>query len=540
MSKCKYENTFCLEAAEIDNFSLAIEMTLEEMGIEHQNILRIRLSLEESLLRFRDRFGEEAVVQTVIASRFGKSFIQIELEGDAYNPLSKTESELDDWNGPLLTAVGLSPQYNYYGSRNVLRLNLPSGGVNPIIKTFVSVVGGILIGVLGNIILSDSVQFAVTDNIFVPVYDLWYRMLNLISGPVIFFMVITAVLNSEKITEQGGESSRVIIRYFVLSTVYAAVSAILGILIFHLPIYEERVTTHMTAGGFFDGILKLIPEEIFSPLMAVNTPQILVMAIVIGSAMNVIGAQARALSRVIKQINMVGLLMAEWIGKLAPYFIVLLLGFEIWEKRTALLTVGWKAMLISLILSFLAMASMILYICRSKKVPLRLFLKKLWKPFRATVSSGSIDAAFGLTEKSCVHDLGMEKGFISFALPHGIILFMPVSAIGCVVFTIFAASVYGVKTSFLWHAMLIVMAVTLSAAAPPVAGASLLTYMAIFAQLKIPSGALIDAMVFDLIFGFFASAANQAMLQAELIRQADRIGMLNLKKLRKAGRQDKR
>ncbi len=70
-------------------------------------------------------------------------------------------------------------------------------------------------------------------------------------------------------------------------------------------------------------------------------------------------------------------------------------------------------------------------------------------------------------------------------------------------------------------------------ATPPVPGANLLAYIIIFGQLGIPGKALIDAMIFDILFGIFASAANQTVLQMDLIIQADKIGLLDLKKLRK-------
>ena len=55
----------------------------------------------------------------------------------------------------------------------------------------------------------------------------------------------------------------------------------------------------------------------------------------------------------------------------------------------------------------------------------------------------------------------------------------------------------------------------------------------IFAELQIPSTALIDAMIFDILFGIFAAAANQSLLQMELILQADRLGLLDRETLSK-------
>ena len=182
-----YKDTFSLEAQNIDVFSEVLDKALLSIRTERQNRLRIRLSMEEALLRFRDRFGEEILVTATIASRFGRPFIQIELEGDPCNPLTQTETDLDDWNSSLMTAIGLSPRYNYIGRRNILKLILPVKGLNPILKIFISLVSGVLAGILGMHCLSAETQDTVNYLILEPFYDIWNHVLNLLSGPVIFF-----------------------------------------------------------------------------------------------------------------------------------------------------------------------------------------------------------------------------------------------------------------------------------------------------------------------------------------------------------------
>ena len=117
------------------------------------------------------------------------------------------------------------------------------------------------------------------------------------------------------------------------------------------------------------------------------------------------------------------------------------------------------------------------------------------------------------------------------SLPYGLVLFMPVSVIGTMVFIIYAAIQFHADISVLWLVTAAVLGVVLFVATPPVPGANLLAYIAIFTQLGIPKDALIAAMIFDVLFGLFACAANQTMLQMELILQADRISLLNRQNL---------
>ena len=527
-----YKETFALRAENIDAFSETMETILTGIDMERQNRLRIRLSLEEAMLRMRDRFGEDAQVNAVVGSRFRRPYIQLDHEGGAFNPLSNTDSELEDWSSSLLTSVGLCPRYSYSGRTNTLRLTLPVQSINPVLKLAIAILAGILLGVIGNMLLADTLQSSLTDIIMIPIYDVWGRILNVLSGPVIFFMTITTVLNTGKINERGGDSKGVIARYFIFSIIISLITICAGALFFRPEMYDAAMNRSL-AKGLFDQILRFVPGEIFSPFMESNTPQLLVMAFVIGSALNVIGDQASRLSAVIKQINMIGLLLAEWVSRLVPFFVFFLIAFEIWERRTGLLAGIWKYLILSLLISVVIVLFVILFVgCRRKISPV-LLIKKVWKPFALTIRSGSLNESFGLSEQCCIRKLGINRDYTIVSLPQGLVLYMPISVIGTIIFTVFAAGYYEIHVSVVWYIMAAILSVVLFVATPPVPGANLLAYTVIFVQLGIPAEALIDAMVFDIVFGLFASAANQVMLQMDLIEQADRIGLLNHKLLKK-------
>lgn len=133
---------------------------------------------------------------------------------------------------------------------------------------------------------------------------------------------------------------------------------------------------------------------------------------------------------------------------------------------------------------------------------------------------------------SDVRLLGIDRGYSQEAAPQGFVLYMPVSAIGTIAFTIYVAQVFGVQSTVVWYVTAAIMAVVVFVATPPVPGANLLAYVVLFSTLGIPSGALIDAMIFDVMFGIFAGAANQAMLQLEMMLQADHLGLLDRERLK--------
>ena len=120
----------------------------------------------------------------------------------------------------------------------------------------------------------------------------------------------TAVLNLTKVTEQGGSGTHAVIRYFRASLICTFLTSLVAVPFFGIRIYEEEINTQRAA-LLLQEITKIIPGEIVTPFIESDTPQLLIMAVAVGVALNTIGTQARNLTRIIKQMNMVGLLLAE-------------------------------------------------------------------------------------------------------------------------------------------------------------------------------------------------------------------------------------
>ena len=534
-----FSKEYKLTAKGIDEISAVLSRELEHYGVELRNRFRIRLSFEESLLRMRDRFGEDATVVLSMGNGISRPFIQVALEGEVFNPLSKREVDLEDWSGTLLTAVGLYPQYNYTKGKNILRLNLPAHKMNPAIKILAAIAVGVLLGVLIKAGLSDGQEEALMDVLLEPLYHLWIRILSVLSGPVIFFMVLTTVLNTGSIEEEGGNSRKVAMRYFLVSAL-AGFVAILSCGVFKGPGIMMGETLGVDMSDYLDNIFHLVPEDLLSPIISTNTPQILLFAFVLGNGLVIIGSRVEGLVSVIRQMNMVGLLMTDWVSRCVPYFTAALLCYEILWHQTALLKRLWLVMLVALVVSLICIAGAVVIVAQRKNVSAKLLTGKVWPSFKLAIKSGGLDEGYGETEEVCIRELGIERHFAEVSLPHGTVLYMPINVVGTLILTIFAATRFEVEISPGWLILAWLLAIVMFVATPPVPGANLLAYIMIFDFLEVPSMVLIDAMIFEVLFGIFASAGNQTMLLMDLIQQADKIGLLDRKQLTKDRRNNRK
>lgn len=526
------KQTYSLDGNGIEAFSAWMDIILTRYKVERQNRLRIRLSFEEAVLRFRDHFGEKVSFEAAVIFSLGKVLLQISLKEDAYNPLGMAEDEFYDWSGSLLTSVGIHPQYNYSSGCNYLKIVLPVQTSDSVLKVISAIGLGILVGIIGRLILPDAFMADFINELYALFFDVWTRLLNLISGPVVFFMIITTVMGIGKISEVGGNSNFVLFRYTALSLF----AALLAIGLSNPFAFPETLNDLSEAGGF-DQIRQIIfailPSELFTPFMESNTPQLLLMAIAAGSLLNAIGGQVFNLKRMVRQINMVGLMLTEWVSIPVPAAAFILIALELMNGHYGVLAGMWKCIVMALIGAGIYILLIFLYVSRKMHLPIYLLIRKVKDPFLLVLKTGSINAALGKTEKSCINSLGIEKKYTNVSLGYGLILYLPISIIGTVSFTIYVSRQFGIYGGILWMAAAVILSVLLFVATPPVPGANLLAFTVIFATLKIPAAALTDAMVFDIVFGIFSSAANQMMLQMELVLQAYKLRVIDINLLRK-------
>lgn len=528
------EETFPLTYTGIDEASEWLENWLEQMKVERRNMILMRLSMEEAMLRICERCGadDSKEVRMIAGSNLAGSFVRLEHRGQAYNPLGEENDMGALWSSSLFTSLGLRPQYAYVGTLNVLRITFSRRRMNPALALVGGIAMGVLFGMLGNALFPPTTREMVVVTAVNPIFEMWTRTLNAIAGPVIFFMVITTMLNTQKVEERGGNKMQGIARYFILCLIMGVVGVAIAACLFR-PEFSGDYLGLRDVNKALSGVANTIPQHILEPFTTSNTPQLMLLAFVLGNAIIALGERAGNVEGFVRQMNMACSLITTWASALVPLLSGILLALEIWENGLTLFVQIWQPLFLGIVIALLFIGLGLGHVYRKLRVgPLKL-VRKLLPPFVVAVRTGTLDAAYGEVEHSCVQALGIDSTFTSVMYPQGLVLYMPASIIGTLVFTVFVARGFDVSVSLWWFALAAFLDVLLFVATPPVPGANLLAFITLFHMLGIPDMAFLDAMIFDILFGLFANAANQTMLQIELMLQADRLGLVNRSVLRK-------
>ena len=520
------KRSFILNGESVERISDDLDGFLIGTGTDKQNRIRIRFTVEEALLSIWDHFGDLNMVKVIANIRFGKPSIRIEHAGDSYNPFSRTGSSAEEWSRGLLSSAGISPTYNYSHGTNIMKIPMHRMNISPVIEVVFAIIFGIIAGTVAMVTLTPGDAQFVTEGLLMPVYDLWNNILYSVSAPAMLIIVMSAMLDTREISEQGGNAGIITGRYFIMSLVLGVITIVAAVLVTgHRFRYSgfSRDTLSELIRGFFS----VIPENVLDPIRDFNTAQLILMGIVFAYAVMAVGQQAGGVAGLIHELNLVTTQLAQWIAVLMPWFTVFLTAQLMLSHNAQLLTMLLVVIPFSVIVSMLVMALALMLTGKRYGVRAGVLMKKLWPSFILTMKNGLDADSYALSEKNCIKSLGIQKIFTKRVLPLGLVLYMPSSIIGMISFVIFAALRSGIAITPVWILNAIVFALILLVAAPPIPGVNLLSYVVIIGHLGIGKEYVIAAIIFDILFGAFGTAANQMMLQLDMMLQAEHMGLLN-------------
>jgi len=532
MKRMEYKAEYLLTNEAVDEISEKISEFLGTINTESKNILRIRLLVEELLLDWQNHFSEQAKCQVRIGQRFRRPFIQLEVEGESYNPLDADNTEdYGFYRNRLLANMGLAPLFSYENGRNKIIFKLKKPKINPLLSLAAAVIAGLLVGAIG-LFIPDALKLSILNSFLTPIYDTFFNVLGTIAGPMVFLSVAWGIYGIGDTATFGRIGKRMII-HFIRGVFLICIACVaLSLIFFSLNlVWKSGVTAQLN--NLFQMILGFVPTDIITPFQDGNSLQIILLGAAIGVALLILGKQTESVAKAIEQINYVIQFLMEIISTLVPYFIFIVLVQMIWSDTLDVVLSAWKPLLVFLITILLTAAAMVLIAAHHGKVSPLLLLKKGLPTFIIGMTTASSVATFGTCSNVCEKKLGVSNNITSFGVPLGIVMFPPATAMYFIITCIYSAEIYNIECSVVWFILAVFTAAVLAIASPPIPGGTLTCYTIMFTQLGLPTEALVVALALDVLCDFVATGMNMFCLQMELVIQSSKMGMLDEKILRK-------
>ena len=184
--------TIRLDSQGVDEASEIIQSWLEEAGIPHRDVLRIRLTTEELLSVICDRGGDDIRAELRFWKWFGDWRLSIRYDGGRFDPTAAREDGLQGWTDELLSRTGFLPIWSRHGGENELLFSIPGKGGWRKHVMLCCVAAAAVLGLLGQF-LPEALKAGISEYCLTFLSESFLHLLNTFIGILIFLSIVNGI-----------------------------------------------------------------------------------------------------------------------------------------------------------------------------------------------------------------------------------------------------------------------------------------------------------------------------------------------------------
>lgn len=524
-----------LSGAEVDSISEKIEQFLEKEDDDRQLRLRIRLSMEDMILKTYEFLGEGVPYTLMMGKNYGRRFIHFSYGGESFNPIVFSDDASENWSRRIMADLGLSPVWQYKDGLNVLELKFEKKRLGNLESIVLAMIAALAVGFLGMELLSEEIRDSLCELLFRPLQETFFKFLSVFSGFMILLSVACGIFNIGDASSFGLIGKNMFKRFIGITFAVATTVALVSMLLFPAASAENNAAGVDVSGlpDILNLIFDIIPGDPVSPFLNGNAMQVVVLGLIIGVTILILGEKMRTVRDVAQELNTLVMSILTAVCKFLPIYVFLVLTDMIWSDKFKILINIWKPFVAASVLSMLILLFLILYVSVKFKTSPVLLAKKMFVTFMICFSSATCITAFSQTIEDSRDKLGVDPEYVSVALPIRSILYKPALVTELVVLSFCMAQIYDVKISVIWIILTILTSSILTMACPPIPGAVAMLFGILFPELGIPVEAMAFAVTCDVFYDFIDAAVNNSLGMLEFVLQADHLDILDRDVLRK-------
>ncbi len=513
----------CLTRQEIADACEHTEAFLRDNHVDPKDIIRLRINLEEALLRFQDTLGSETFFSLQLGKQLGQVRIRLSVPGPMTDPFAANgAADEEDLLRKALVRMGQLPVWHYSRGQNILLITLSKKKLPEWICLVAAMAGGVLCGLFARQ-FQGAAGVAFLREFVGPLIDSYLGFLNAVAAPLIFLSVVCGIYSIGDAATFQSLGRKLIRRFAFYLCLITGLTALISQWFFSLQTGEAQ------GGGFsslFGLVLDIIPENLFAPFSGGNTLQILFLAVIAGLAMVSISEKVLSVATFTEQLSLIINTVMGVIGKLIPLFIFGSLFLTIADSEASIFGNSGKFFFGTLIASLLILVLYTIFTCiRMRWSPARLW-KNAFSTFFIGLTTGSSSASLSDDLKTCKEKYEIDPKLANFAVPLGQIIFKPCNAVMYYLAAVTVAESTDVPVSLSWFAALLIISMVLSASSPPIPGGSTAGFTIMFVQLGLPLENLPVILALNAVIMYIRTATNLFTQQCVLLGTAKRLGMI--------------
>ena len=482
-----------------ENFSQMneeLEKQLERLKVEPRDILNTELLVEEIFWLMINRRNAKQVKVRVVKNFFGKVQVRMTAaDSPTFSAVNISEWSEDEDYYRLLILKANRQRINWFREKNfsVVIINVRDESNRLMKLTLVSMAGGLVCGVLMNLILSPEIISFIEKDIMTPINTMFLHALNMVIAPVIFFSIISGVKGMGEGANLGKVGSKLIGLYVSTMGIAAAITLMLSMIFFQsgapqvAKIAADNVTGQPYEFSLVKFVVDIIPNNLVSPIVDGNLLQVIFIAVLSGICLNALGEKVKLLEELIDNCNELFMKMVGMIISFMPLIVFSAMMSMALDTNTELLLEISKLVFLQLVCLILMLGVYMLMILFLGKITPLPFLKKIPSMWTVPFATSSSSVSMPITMKLCTEKLGISPKISSFAIPIGTTVNMNGACIGLSSMSIMFLKMYGVEVDLNTLAAILAMTVSLSVGMPAVPNAGVICILTIVGTFGVPN-----------------------------------------------------
>ncbi len=508
----------------IDAAIATVEKFFDAVKVPKKDKLKLCLILEESLLRYQEKFGEDYEFKFFVRKWFGTPKILIKIKGTPYNPL-EDDSEENIFSANVMQNLlnyeqaGVVYSYengcneiNAFAAKEIKKLKIPGGSVT------ISILLAIFTALLADN-FSEPTQKIIIESFVTPLLNSLFGAIIAVNTPLIFISIVASISAIENVTvlhELGAKT----LKRFLAILIFIAVVSILVCSIF-FPVINFDFQGQFLQGNsielqkIFALILSIIPQNIIEPFYDGKVLQIVFMALLTGICITILGDRISEIKKLIINAQQIIFELVQIIFKIIPAIIFLCIFKTILLYSISEILSVWKVIAAEYVLFIFVSLIMLLKISIQHGVKISDFLKKIYPAVLISFTTGSGAAAMPKNIDICKKELKMSPLLCDFYIPLSHALCPATMLIGFVTCAFFAAEFSGAQITIPQLFIIVFLSIQLAISASSGSGGTLAMLGLLLTQLEFSLDAIGTMMIADIF------VVNASGIAALIIRDCD-------------------
>lgn len=529
---------YILDRSKVDEISAQMEEWLKKIGVSRQNIIRLRLSMEELLLRVCERCGGSKKIELIIEKRLGTPVFRIRYEGESYDPTvtepaaeGRTDSSEDDfvfdssaaWTHLMLSKLGMTPEWTYRNGVNEIFLRGPGRTVRSETRMAAAAILAVVCGLAGDLIPHVFTETAV-EFMLEPVSSLFMHALNTFIGIMVFLSVLTGICSIGTISDFSKMGKTVVGNMIRGNVVSTGVCMLLMRPFFHFGQGVVKGSGSQVT-EIMDILFSIIPSDPISPFQKGDMRQIVFIAVLAGCSLLVLETKTALIRDFMEQMNSLVCQIIQGICRLLPIYIFTSLVTMLWQNGAGMFVRLWKPLVIYLLAAVLMFIAKTAWVSLKLRVRPRQLLSKEKKSMLIGLTTASSSAALSDILDINENELGISQKLSRFSSSIGCLFVTGTHSTIFAVTLFYLAEYYGMPVNLGWFVTMWVMCTLFSMAIPPVSGAMLVVTGMLMTQLNIPQDGLVVAGLISMILDFVGTMFRIGIMHQEILLRAAQLKM---------------